>query len=57
MLDFQCLSHEGEEKHVILKGNSDRVSFAIEAPPVFGLSHLADEVALLFLFSLRTESF
>ena len=57
MLDFQCVSHEGEEKHVILKGNSDRVSFAIEAPPVFGLSHLADEVALLFLFSLRTESF
>ena len=45
------------EKSKFYKGNFDRVSFAIGAPPVFGLSHMADEVGLLFLFSLKKKGF
>ena len=35
------------ERWVFSKGNRDRISFAVEAPPVFTLSHMATTVAII----------
>ena len=34
------------ERLVFSKGNRDRISFAVEAPPVFTLSHMVTTVAI-----------